>query len=78
MLTFHAIAEMTADGLTEDDVQALFLNGSIVRRERDLAGRTKYTVEGQTESGGQTRAICRFSDSGQQIVVITVYALEEE
>ena len=78
MLTTHAIEEMTADGLAEEDVEAVVLNGRIVRRERDFAGRAKYTIEGVIDDGEWARTICRFSDSGEHIVVITVYTVEGE
>lgn len=77
MLTFHALDEMAADGLTEDDVEQSMFAGRIVRSQEDRLGRRKYTIEGRTKEGRRMRTICRYSDSGEQIVVITVYEVEE-
>lgn len=77
VLTFHAIDEMAADGLRETDIEESILSGRIVRRQKDRFGRRKYTVEGRTDEGRWVRTVCRYSDSGDRIVVITVYGVEE-
>lgn len=77
VLSFHAIDEMAAEGLTEEEVEESVLAGRIVRRQKDRLGRRKYTIEGGTNAGRRVRTVCRFSDSGEQVVVITVYELEE-
>ena len=78
MLTDHALDEMIADGLAEDDVEASILSGRIVRIQADHLGRRKYTIEGKTVNGRRVRTVCRYSDSGERIVVITVYEIDEE
>ena len=49
------------------------MTGRIVRRQKDRLGRRKYTVEGVADDGRLLRAVCRFSDTGESLVVITVY-----
>jgi hypothetical protein len=69
---------MAADELTEEEVEGSVLSGRIIRNQKDSLGRRKYTIEGKTEEGRRVRTICRFSDSGDRVVVITVYEVEEE
>ena len=78
VLTSHAIGEMAADGLTETDVEQSVLSGRIVNRQKDRFGRRKYAVEGRSGEGRLVRTVCRYSDAGGRIVVITVYEVEEE
>ncbi len=73
VLTYHAIAEMTEDGFEETDFERAVARGRIVRRQRDRLGRRKYTVEGGTRQGRLLRAVCRFSEGGGSLVVITIY-----
>ena len=77
VLTSHAIEEMAADGLTEADVEAIVMSGRILRTQSDRAERRRYTLEGRTSSRLRVRAVCRFSDSREHVVVITVYEIEE-
>ena len=77
VLTSHAIEEMAADGLTEADVEATVMSGRVVRTQSDRVGRRRYTLEGRTSSRRRVRAVCRYSDSGEHIAVITVYEIEE-
>lgn len=77
MLTDHALEEMAEDGLAEDDIEESILSGQIVRVQRDRLGRRKYTIEGRSGAGQTIRAVCRYSDSGERLVIITVYAVEE-
>ena len=77
VLTSHAIDEMAADELSEDEVEGSLLSGRIIRSQKDRLGRRKYTVEGRTKEGRRVGTICRYSDSGERIVVITVYEVEE-
>ena len=78
MVTDHALDEMMADGLTEDDVEASTLNGRIMRIQADHLGRRRYTIEGHTVDGRRVRTVCRYSDAGDRIIVITVYEVGEE
>ena len=77
VLTSHAIEEMAEDGLTEVDLEATVMSGRVVRTQSDRVGRRRYTLEGWTSSRRRVRAVCRYSDSGERIVVITVYEIEE-
>lgn len=73
VLTFHAIDEMTEEGFEEEDFEQAMMTGRIVRRQRDRLGRRKYTVEGVALDRRLLQAVCRFSDTGGSVVVITVY-----
>ena len=53
------------------------MSGRILRAQSDRAGRRRYTLEERTSSRLRVRAVCRFSDSGEHVVVITVYEIEE-
>ena len=72
-LTFHAIDEMAEEGFEEEDFEQAMLAGQIVRRQKDRLGRGKYTVEGAALDRRPLRAVCRFSDTGDSLVVITIY-----
>ncbi|MEK7702062.1 MAG: DUF4258 domain-containing protein [candidate division NC10 bacterium] len=78
MLTDHALEEMAEDGLAEDDIEESILAGQIVRVQRDHLDRRKYTIEGRSVTGRRMKAVCRYSDSGERLVIITVYAVEED
>ena len=77
VLTFHAIEEMTDEGFEESDFEQAVLTGRIVRRQRDRIGRRKYTVEGVAQDRRPLRAVCRFSDTGELVVVITVFEVTD-
>ena len=72
-LTFHAIEEMAQERFEEEDFEEAMVSGRIVRRQTDRLGRRKYTVEGLARDDRSLRAVCRFSDSGASLVIITVY-----
>ncbi len=73
VLTFHAIDEMAEEGFEEEDFEEAMMTGRIVRRQMDRLGRRKCTVEGTALDRRRLRAVCRFSDTGEALVVITVY-----
>jgi hypothetical protein len=73
VLTAHAEEEMVDDGLTEVDIENAILNGRIVSRQRDALGRAKYIIQGTAIDDRRIQTVCRFSDSGNYIVIITVY-----
>ena len=73
LLTYHAIDEMAEDGFQEEDFEQAMRLGRVVRRQKDRFGRGKYTVEGGARDDRPLRAVCRFSDTGEKLVVITVY-----
>ena len=72
-LSLHAEQEMQEDSFTETDIEEAILNGEIIRTQKDKLGRKVFTVEGTTDSFRKIRVICRFSDSGQFVIIITVY-----
>lgn len=76
-LTFHAIEEMAEEGFEEEDFEQAMMTGRIVRRQTDRLGRRKYTVEGLARDERSLRAVCRFSDTGASLVVITIYDASE-
>lgn len=75
VLTFHAIDEMLEDELTEVELEQAILNGKIVSKQKDHLRRTKYTIEGQSKNLRHIGSVCRFSDSGALLVIITVYEI---
>jgi hypothetical protein len=76
-LTFHAIEEMAEEEFEEEDFEEAMITGRIVRRQTDRLRRRKYTVEGLARDDRSLRAVCRFSDSGASLVVITIYDATE-
>lgn len=74
-LSSHAEKEMQDDSLTELEVEEAILNDVIVRIQKDKFERTVYTIEGITKKFRKVRIVCRFSDSGQFLIVITVYEI---
>lgn len=76
--TEHALDEMGEDGLSSVEVEQSVLAGRIVRIQRDEHGRRRYTVEGRSRSGRRITLLCRYDDSGEWIVVITVYEVEQD
>ena len=77
VLTFHAIDEMADEGFEESDFEHAVLTGRIARRQRDHRGRRKYTLEGVTQDRRPLGAVCRFSDTGELIVVITIFGVTD-
>ena len=77
ILTTHAEEEMANDDFIEVDVETAILNGRIIRRERDALKRAKYIIEGVAIDGRKMQIVCRFSDSGRYVVIITVYEVME-
>jgi hypothetical protein len=72
-LTFHVIEEMAEEEFEEEDFEEAMITGRIVRRQTDRLGRRKFTVEGLARNDRSLRAVCRFSDNGASLVVITIY-----
>jgi len=64
---------MADDGLTDQDLEAAILKGSIVRRERDRIGRPKYVIEGKTTDGRGLTALAQPFQARQLILIITAY-----
>ena len=56
---------MADDGLTDQDLEAAILNGSIVRRERDRLGRPKYVIEGIALDGRGLTAVAQLFQTRQ-------------
>ncbi len=77
VLTTHAEEEMVDDDFIEVDLETAILNGQILRRQRDLLGRAKYIIQGVATDSRKIQIVCRFSDSGNYVVIITVYEVME-
>jgi len=73
ILSYHAIDEMRDDEFEEEDFEAAILSGRVVRRQKDRLARRKYTVEGSARDKRTLRAVCRFADASDKLVVITIY-----
>jgi hypothetical protein len=75
-LSFHAEEEMWSDNLERSDVENAILKGKINKKmTKDFRG-TRYRIEGKAFDGRIIHIICRFNE-GSELVIITVYALEE-
>jgi hypothetical protein len=71
-LSSHAEEEMWSDDLERKDIENAILNGKIeMKMTKDFRG-TRYRIEGKS----LIHVICRFKDNSE-LVIITVYALEE-
>ena len=66
---------MQEDLLNEAEIEEAITAGRIIRIQKDQFARTVYTIEGTTHNLRKVRVICRFSDSGQYIIIITVYEI---
>ncbi|MSP40028.1 MAG: DUF4258 domain-containing protein [Deltaproteobacteria bacterium] len=73
VLSIHAENELANDNLTEQDLEAAMLNGTIIRRERDPIGRGKYVIEGKTQKGKGLTVVAQFFQTRQLVVIITAY-----
>ena len=73
ILSVHAENELANDGLTEHDLEAAILNGTIIRRERDPIGRAKYVIEGRTLGRKRLTAVMQLFQTRQLVVIITAY-----
>jgi len=75
--TSHALDEMDDDGLTEEDVCAVLLRGSLVEDLTDDPRGVRFVICGSPElSDIQVEAVRRFLPSGL-MRIITAYVLEE-
>jgi len=54
-------------------LEAAILNGVIVRRERDRAGRPKYVIEGIALDGRGLTAVVQPFQTRQLVVIVTAY-----
>jgi hypothetical protein len=67
---------MWADGLERPDIENCILRGRIEKRmTHDLRG-SRYRIEGPARDGRLIHVICRYHVI-QDLLIITVYALEE-
>lgn len=73
VMTLHAEEEMTDDGLSVYDIEAIVDSGTILERQKDQNTKTwKYRVNGRTIEGDAAEVIARLSLTGK-VVIITVY-----
>jgi hypothetical protein len=74
--TSHALDEMDDDGLTEEDVCAVLLRGSLVEELTDDPRGVRFVICGSPKlSVVQVEVVCRFLPSGL-MRIITAYVLE--
>ena len=73
----HAEEEMLDDGLARDDIENAILKGRIEKKLLEDVRGTRYRIEGPAKNGRLMHVICRFRED-ENLVVITVYALQEE
>ena len=75
--TIHALEEMDADDLVEEDVYRALLHGDLVAELTEDPRGIRFVVQGQgMQSLPMIEVVCRFLPSGL-LRLITVYALEE-
>ncbi|MBS1812197.1 MAG: DUF4258 domain-containing protein [Acidobacteria bacterium] len=75
--TNHALEEMDADDLTEEDVRNSLLHGEVVSTLTDDPRGIRFVVQGNELFGARTmEVVCRFLPSSL-LRIITVYVLEE-
>lgn len=75
--TNHALEEMDADDLIEEDIRHAILHGEVVATLTDDPRGTRFVVQGDEQLGVRTiEVVCRFLPSGL-LRIITVYVLEE-
>lgn len=73
VMTLHAEEEMTDDGLSVFDIEAIVASGTILERQKDQNTKTwKYRINGRTLEGDAAEIIARLSLTGK-VVIITVY-----
>ena len=69
---------MGNDGVSTSEIERSVLSGRIVRTQRDVHGRRRYTIDGGTREGRRIRLVCRYDDAGERVIVITVYEVTED
>ncbi|MBN1901078.1 DUF4258 domain-containing protein [Candidatus Sumerlaeota bacterium] len=74
-LTHHAIEEMAEDNLGIYDIESAFLNGKIIRIEKEDPRGTKYVIEGiGVDQSTAIGVVGRFKETGIYLI-ITVYEI---
>ena len=77
ILTIHALEEMGADDVLDEDIQNTILRGSIIERQVDRVTRErKYVLAGTDCAGEPMSVVLKMGPTGK-VVVITVYRKEE-
>jgi len=71
--TTHALDEMDEDDLTDADIRAAILRGSVVRTFTDDVRGTRFVVRGLARMRhDEVEVVCRFLPSGR-MRIITAY-----
>ena len=73
ILSIHAENELADDQFTEQDLEAVIINGKIIRRERDRIGRPKYVVQGTALDRRGMTAVVQLLQTRQLVVIVTTY-----
>ncbi|MDD5461410.1 MAG: DUF4258 domain-containing protein [Methylococcales bacterium] len=76
-MSSHAEEEMLDDNLERKDVENAILKGRIKKKMAHDERGTRYRIEGPARDGKLIHVICRFREHAN-LIIITVYALEEQ
>jgi hypothetical protein len=75
--TAHALDEMDEDDLTDADIQATILRGSLLKTFTDDARGPRFVVRGLARTRhDEIEVVCRFLPSGRMRIV-TAYRVDE-
>ena len=75
-ISMHANEEMSDDDLMAVDVEQAILTGHVLTRLTDDPRGPRYNVLGSSTDGTRIRVVCRIT-SGERIIIMAVYVLEE-
>ena len=75
-VSFHALEELAADGLSPEDLDCVILHGTIARRLTEDPRGVRYEVCGTSLDGRRACAVCRFVLGFLR--VITVYVVDTD
>ena len=73
-ISFHALEELAADGLSPEDLECVILHGTIATRLTDDPRGVRYELCGASLDGRRACAVCRFVLGFLR--VITVYVVD--
>lgn len=76
-LSSHAEDEMLDDALERTDVENAILHGRLEKKMTEDARGTRYRIEGPAHDSRLIHVVCRFHETSD-LIIVTVYALEEE
>ena len=74
-MTDHALEEADDDDLTLDDILDVLLNGELDSTYTDDPRGTRYVIRGDVDNH-EVDVVCRFSQNGILLIIITVYIVD--